>query len=187
MREAYLWYADQLRVLREDGTLTPETAAELGLVETPERFTARQPKVHVVYYVRIGDHIKIGTTTAFGSRMMALMPDEILAIEEGDHRVEKARLRQFDACKAPKGREYFWPAPELVAHIAEVKRIDWRPPPEPFELPTYLSITCPSCDLLALWADKRWAIVCQYCTRPMSAEEYRARAEPLGLPVPGAS
>lgn len=44
---------------------------------------ARREGRMVVYYVRIGDKIKIGTTTSFKYRMVSLMPDEILATEPG--------------------------------------------------------------------------------------------------------
>lgn len=83
----------------------------------------------VVYYVRRSHLIKIGTTTRLHTRMNALMPDEILAIEPGDWRLELERHRQFKVLRATPGGEYFYPSPELRDHIAEVRAAHGSPPP----------------------------------------------------------
>jgi hypothetical protein len=71
----------------------------------------------VVYYVRIGNNIKIGTTTSFKYRMISLMPDEILATEPGHEELERLRHKQFAHLRVPPGRERFRADPELMEHI----------------------------------------------------------------------
>jgi hypothetical protein len=72
-----------------------------------------------VYYVRIGDVIKIGTTGAFKQRMNTLMPDEILAVEPGGLQLERLRHREFAHLRV-RG-ERFSPGDDLMAHIASVR------------------------------------------------------------------
>jgi hypothetical protein len=73
----------------------------------------------VVYYVRIGDLIKIGTTVNMKARMGALVPDEILATEPGDQNLEAMRHKQFAGLRV-KG-ERFRDVPELRNHIAMIR------------------------------------------------------------------
>lgn len=76
----------------------------------------------VVYYVRRGNAIKIGTTTSFVNRMRDLLPDEILAIEPGSYSVENARHQQFKGyAYFDRRSEYFRPGEQLVAHIAALR------------------------------------------------------------------
>lgn len=86
----------------------------------------------VVYYARIDGCIKIGTTIDLDSRMNALAPECLLATEAGSYDLEKARHRQFAKSKAPRGREYFHPTEDLMAHIltlqhATAEALRWPP------------------------------------------------------------
>jgi hypothetical protein len=94
----------------------------------------------IVYYVRIGDRIKIGWTGCLHARMGQLMPDEIMAVEPGPLALERQRHDEF--CGLLIVGERFKPAPRLLAHIAEVRKrcgdppavghvYGWRPPWEP--------------------------------------------------------
>lgn len=74
----------------------------------------------VVYYVRIGERIKIGWSSDLARRMQDLMPEEILAVEPGGPAVEQQRKRQFLHLRIIGER--FHPGPDLLAHIAEVTR-----------------------------------------------------------------
>lgn len=75
----------------------------------------------VVYYLRVGPHIKIGRTVHLPKRVRQLRADELLATEPGDHRLELSRLKQFAHLKVDDGRrEYFTPGPELLRHISEL-------------------------------------------------------------------
>lgn len=72
----------------------------------------------LVYYVRCGDLIKIGTTTKLSMRLAAYPPfAELLATEPGGYDVERARHKQFAEHHAMRN-EWFTAADDLLAHIA---------------------------------------------------------------------
>lgn len=82
----------------------------------------------IVYYVRRGPVIKIGTTTGAVSRFTDLMPDEILAFEPGTAKEETLRHRQFAHLRC-RG-EHFRPAPELLEHIRCIREMHGDPDPD---------------------------------------------------------
>lgn len=76
----------------------------------------------VVYYVRMGDLVKIGYTADLRARMSAsYVAGDLLAAEPGDVRLEARRHREF-AGDLARGKEWFRPSPALMAHIETVKR-----------------------------------------------------------------
>lgn len=80
------------------------------------------PSDPVVYYVRIGELIKIGTTGNLKSRMASYPPTrELLATEPGGVGVESQRLCRFVQYRE-MGREWFRPGPDLLAHIAGLQQ-----------------------------------------------------------------
>lgn len=160
-RSVYLFFADYLADIRERTAEQEADFGKAGQLEVPFRGLAVQPST--VYYVRIGNLIKIGTTKDMNTRMTALQPDEVLAIEEGDRDIELARHRQFMYSKAPKGSEYFYPTAELMEHIAKVREADWKPPVV-IMVPGWAlrAGPCPSCNLMALWYDGT-KIECTQC------------------------
>lgn len=81
----------------------------------------------IVYYIRRGDLIKIGTTVEPQKRFRSLVPDEILAVEPGGVEEERARHRQFRFLRV-RG-EYFRDAPELREHIQQVRDLNGDPDP----------------------------------------------------------
>jgi hypothetical protein len=69
-----------------------------------------------VYYVRIGDRIKIGFSTDVKKRMRSYPPrSELLAVEPGDFDVERKRHLQFQGSRAD-GREWFTPTQDILDH-----------------------------------------------------------------------
>lgn len=80
---------------------------------------ARYADQSVVYYIRIGELVKIGTTTNMTERMTSLVPDEILATEPGDVALERMRHKQFAADRV-RG-ERFRMSAELGSHIAMIR------------------------------------------------------------------
>src|SRR5690348_4965680 len=72
LRVAYLFYADYLESVKEITKEIREDAEKMPvrLFRTPLMAPS------IVYYVRIGFHIKIGVTSDMSSRMHALQPDE---------------------------------------------------------------------------------------------------------------
>lgn len=79
----------------------------------------------VVYYLRLGDQVKIGTTTNLPRRMASLYvdhdPEALLATESGGRAVEAERHGQFAAERVYANRELFRLSPRLAAHIDELR------------------------------------------------------------------
>ncbi|WP_199176678.1 GIY-YIG nuclease family protein [Subtercola sp. Z020] len=88
--------------------------------EVPDReMTA--PRVEVVYYLRAGHRIKIGTSANPRQRLGSLHFDELLAFEPGGRMLEQRRHAQFTAFRVPRS-EWFAEHPELHEHIAVLAR-----------------------------------------------------------------
>lgn len=85
--------------------------------ELPESDLA-PPRVDVVYYIRFGDRLKIGTSSNPRARLAQLWHEEVLAFERGDRRLERRRHERF-AAQRLRG-EWFRFDDELRAHVAEV-------------------------------------------------------------------
>jgi hypothetical protein len=169
MRDAYLFFADYLASIRDRTEGQKADFSKAGDLDTP--FMGIPERISIVYYVRIGNHIKIGVTRSLHERMTSLQPDEILAIEEGDRAKESARHQQFAWSKAPKGAEYFYPTDELMQHIADLRALDWTPPVV-VSVPGWVAgRPCPSCDLVMLWFDGERA-TCRDCGAVMVLDNY---------------
>ncbi|MET8866516.1 GIY-YIG nuclease family protein [Nonomuraea sp. NPDC004580] len=140
--KAYRSYLDTIdRIKRIDQAVLDAPKLDPRYLEnTPEakrslrRDLARQRGSMIVYYVRIGNNIKIGWTTNLKQRMTTLMPDEILATEPGEEQLERLRHQQFAHLRVPPGRERFRPDPELLDHV-EMLRSHYGPPSETFPPP----------------------------------------------------
>lgn len=96
-----------------------------------EEEAARQPRVttedwwrerSVVYYVRTGNHIKIGYTIHLRERINSLRVDRdaLLAVEPGWREKEAERHAQFAAERQGR-RENFNPSRRLLAHVDVVR------------------------------------------------------------------
>lgn len=79
----------------------------------------------VVYYIRFRDVIKIGTTGDLKNRMADIPFEEILALEPGDTKLERARHRQFGQYRVHG--EWFEIHDDLTAHIEQVRssNVEW--------------------------------------------------------------
>lgn len=95
------------------------------LLEQRDRLNVQPPPSDpVVYYVRIGELIKIGTTGNLRSRMASYPPTrELLATEPGGVDVEAQRLRRFVQYRE-LGREWFRPGPDLLTHIVSLQQCE---------------------------------------------------------------
>jgi len=78
-------------------------------------------RVDVVYYLRHGDRVKIGTTANPRQRFGAIWHEQLLGFERGDRRLEQRRHAQF-ASDRFEGSEWFRMSRSLCAHIAVVAR-----------------------------------------------------------------
>lgn len=132
-REAGMaWIADNIELLRE---VTGAVSLDVMLERASDRARAAQPAREalreaerrereagaVVYYLRIGDRIKIGFTTNLRQRVAALRLDAsaVLATEPGGRDVEYRRHHEF-ADERYGRREDFAPSDRLLAHIARL-------------------------------------------------------------------
>lgn len=87
----------------------------------PLKEDTREP---LVYYVRVGDHVKIGTTIDLRGRLRAMYLDEsaVLATEPGHYQLENQRHREFADERVHANRELFNPSPRLMAHIERLTK-----------------------------------------------------------------
>jgi len=79
-----------------------------------------RPRVEVVYYIRFGDRMKIGTSSNLRQRMGQLWHEELVAIERGGRDRERARHAQFANYRLGAS-EWFELAPELLAHAETLR------------------------------------------------------------------
>lgn len=132
LREAgYAWVRDNIDLVRAVcGTVTDDELLFERVRQTidqrhPEREAqheaARRDREAgaLVYYLRIGDRIKIGFTTNLRQRLMDLRldPPAVLATEPGGRDVEARRHHEFAAERYGR-REDFAASDRLLAHIA---------------------------------------------------------------------
>lgn len=100
----------------------PSTGLLRALMTHPPQERRKRCHDPIVYYVQVGEHIKIGFTTNLKTRMNSYPPSRrLLATEPGGLSQEHLRHRQFGAHLA-LGNEWFRPAPELIEHINELRR-----------------------------------------------------------------
>lgn len=72
-----------------------------------------------VYFVRIGDLVKIGFSTQPDRRMKALRPSEVMHLEPGTMADERRCHLAFDHLRVEG--ELFRPEPDLLAFIADLQ------------------------------------------------------------------
>src|SRR5918993_4418559 len=77
------------------------------------------PRVEVVYYLRVDDRVKIGTSGNPRQRLAALWHDDLLAFERGGRPLEQRRHAQF-ADERFDRTEWFRLSDRLRTHIATV-------------------------------------------------------------------
>lgn len=75
------------------------------------------PRVDVVYYVRFGDRVKIGTSSNPRQRLAAIWHDELLAFERGGRALEQRRHIEFAHERFPR-TEWFRLSDDIARHIA---------------------------------------------------------------------
>lgn len=73
-----------------------------------------------IYYVRVGDRVKIGYSADVKRRMRAYPPDShLLAVHPGTRQLETEMHQRFAGSRAA-GREWFRETPDLAEHVAQV-------------------------------------------------------------------
>ncbi|WP_127820500.1 GIY-YIG nuclease family protein [Microbacterium sp. CPCC 204701] len=74
------------------------------------------PRVDVVYYVRFGERVKIGTSSNPRLRLAAIWHDELLAFERGGRALEQRRHAQFAGDRFSR-TEWFRLSDGIARHI----------------------------------------------------------------------
>lgn len=69
----------------------------------------------VVYYMRTGNRIKIGTTVNIVGRIEAVAPEELVTMEHGGYALERKRHKEFDVLRT--SREWFKYEDALADHV----------------------------------------------------------------------
>lgn len=82
----------------------------------------------VVYYIRLGDHVKIGYTTLLRDRVIQLRcsRDSVLAVEPGWREREAERHAMFAPERVGR-REDFNPSRRLLGHITAMRNMYGEP------------------------------------------------------------
>jgi hypothetical protein len=137
---AFSHIAEALESMKDAGVELDEAAVVIAVKLGRQKHANTQPgawkprhatpaRRSIVYYIRRGDLIKIGTTTNPVSRFKDLMPDEILAFEPGGPDDEARRHRQFAWCRITKRGEYFRQTTRLLGHIEALRKEHGDPDP----------------------------------------------------------
>ena len=108
------------------GSIVARYSPQRASAEIPtSRAAAANALPPVVYYIRRGDHIKIGYTANLGNRLNGQGGmNVLLAFEFGDRALERQRHIDFADHLVPGlGREVFYASPDLMSHIAALREM----------------------------------------------------------------
>ena len=139
---AFTHIADCLAEMKSAGIDLDEdtvaTAIKLGRHRASRKSTRIRPsKAHrgetneagIVYYIRRGAVLKIGTTVQPMTRFMHLLPDEIIGFEPGSWHLEQQRHREFSHLRIGL-TEHFRITPALLEHAHSLRTLHGDPDPE---------------------------------------------------------
>lgn len=116
------WYRRDEALIRQ-GVFAYRPAAKQTYRERPgapkNRFAGITTDQPVVYYARIGNRVKIGTTTDLSARMRDINPEELMVAEYGGLGRERERHQRFAELRTHG--EWFRLEGELVEHIEKLQ------------------------------------------------------------------
>lgn len=98
----------------------PQVGSEL--VTTSKGRTEKRESV--VYYMQLGNRVKIGTSFNLPKRVQQISPEKVLATEPGGTVTERQRHKQFAELRVVG--EWFRLEGTLVEHINELRKA-WKP------------------------------------------------------------
>lgn len=115
-----------VNTLKRYGVAITEEVMAQAIKEAIERKRPEpepKPKLpDVVYYMRIGNRVKIGTSANLVERIKSINPEELMVTEPGGAKLERQRHSQFEALRTHG--EWFELASPLTEHIEQLKA-DW--------------------------------------------------------------
>lgn len=80
---------------RYERATNPRVYDRAAILDQAMRIKAERETKSVVYYMRIGDRVKIGTTIDLDRRVREIRPEEVMATEPGGVEVERQRHGQY--------------------------------------------------------------------------------------------
>lgn len=100
----------------------PQVRAAQSIVRSASRRTDKFAiaEGEVVYYMRIGNRVKIGWSTNLPLRLAAINPEELMATELGNRILERVRHDQFAELRTHG--EWFQLDERLTEHISDLQR-----------------------------------------------------------------
>lgn len=104
------------------GTASYETEQQAKAAGESYAIFSRVDRDHhspLVYYMRNGDRVKIGTSTHLSKRINTISPQGVMAVEPGGRKIEKLRHEEYADLRL-RG-EWFKLSPRLVDHIVELR------------------------------------------------------------------
>lgn len=121
VEHAYLCDAHLVAVYRSVRVLMDGMADESAMTfrGSGKAVPGYQRRPGLIYFLRFGDRIKIGFTTNLHLRMQQIPHDELLATVAGTMADEKHLHARFAEHRLH--HEWFAAAPELLAHIEQIK------------------------------------------------------------------
>jgi hypothetical protein len=93
---------------------------------------AKEPSLGWIYYLLIGEHIKVGYASSLPARMMAYPPTSTLLAAHHGTLPDEAALHKRFRLHLAAGREWYHKAEPLLEHIASVVA-EHGTPPDPFK------------------------------------------------------
>lgn len=112
-----------IEVGRERYAKHPTYESRMGLIPKPPEPFERVPG-EFVYYMRIGNRVKIGWTTNLTTRLATINPEELMTTEPGNRILENARHHQFKELRTHG--EWFRLEEPLIQHIEDLRGIAAR-------------------------------------------------------------
>lgn len=114
LQEAFLYIRDKLADRDGEGVTVDGRHMDTNPLN--------HPSASVVYYLRWGDLIKIGTTRNLWQRVGSIPHDRLLAIEPGSYELESVRHDEFRQFRAYRNREWFKDCNEIRRHVNALRR-----------------------------------------------------------------
>jgi hypothetical protein len=111
-------FADAMRLGKEAFEHDMLTTGMAWVVDSP---ALDQPTDHgqLVYYMRLGDAVKIGTSGKLAQRQAHINPQGVMAVEWGGHQLERKRHNEFVDLHIHG--EWFRLREPLVGHIFDLR------------------------------------------------------------------
>lgn len=103
-------------------TVVTTTVARVNAQASAQSVAARERRggAGSIYYLQVGEHVKIGHSTDLPKRLATYPPTSVLlAVQPGTMRDEHDLHRRFAPWRAGD-REWYQPTPEILDHIATV-------------------------------------------------------------------